>query len=244
MDRLPLLVVVSALTASVPPHSFADSQVRPNDAQVSWDDCSSSSRAKLDLSPSCGSNKGPIRLVVSFQPRDTVKGFVGCRAGISFWFQNQSVPSWWQFGAGACRSGAIKVISPEALSGHCGNPYLGGEVKHQIALPALYNGQQMNNTIVETSLQSPDGGVAHIDLPPRPSSGYVAFVLEIDGGDEACEGCEIPACITVHPLDVHTKNGLWARYYPESIVTWQRGAQCGAVSARPYTWGQIKALYR
>ena len=69
-------------------------------------------------------------------------------------------------------------------------------------------------------------------------------------GTGACTGCSVPACVVLNSVNVVTalltQEFLGTATTPGSnLATWQgQGPNCLQVSARPATWGQLKALYR
>ncbi|NOT34244.1 MAG: hypothetical protein HOP12_08765 [Candidatus Eisenbacteria bacterium] len=239
-----LLVSLSLLAAAAPP---SDAQLGVTGLMnLGWNDCGLTS-ANSNQFVDCSAPAAVYELVGSFRLNRNLTGFVGVSTTLSIRFDGASVPNWWAFQSAGCREEALTVPPVTALAG-CANPYSGA---NQLAAhlvepdsPAQPNAFQIRHDIVRDTAVALTGGTL-----------YSAWRLRISSQNpNACEGCEIPACIYLRSMEVFRVVGpsvLIQSPEVRNVVTWQGGPNSpglcpasGPTAAQRSTWGAVKSLYR
>jgi len=206
----------------------------------------------------CDRNSGVAVMTLSFTPDHpiTVMGFRATLLGESnapLVPSGDVVPSWWQLGAGGCRSSSLSASADFSATqeGHCADPWLhrasGGITAYLAGLPA---GELSFTTMqLEYALAEP---VALVE-----EAQYLACQITIDYqktvGEPECSGCNWSMLWALQSIELigAAETLILRRPLYNQCVFWQGGddlscyARLGiGVPARNTTWGQIKSLYR
>jgi hypothetical protein len=216
---------------------------------LAWNECAVTS-ATANRVFACNSDAGLSYLAGMFTLSAPITDFEGAEGILMVTVAGPTLPSWWQFGSGACRAGAIQRHNPSQLPGcvKATNPF-GSEDGWalQQAAPNPYQ-TVLRFSWGSTDLASLSTGVRYAGFVGSISHIYTVGASPSTGG--ACAGCSQPACIELTAMTIYGDGGgQLTQAGARKFVTWQGGADghgaCpGAVPVNAPTWGGIKSLYR
>jgi len=224
---------------------------------IRWDSCKGFSNRNF----ACDRTTGSELLVGSFSPPSGIDHLVGVEVLMHITSADGSVPAWWRmWERGSCRQTSLSAVLNVSDEVECDDPWSGQ------AGGGLYVYQVDGSNGVTVKLV--------VALPyPQPAltqagQTYAAFKLMINhartSGTGACAGCETPMCVRIEeiklseilgPKDPETGHypvrettltgGIPGMGGSSQVATWQGGtANCGAGTAKPSTWSQLKDRYR
>ncbi len=218
---------------------------------LTWNDCPTgfgSSQARLF---GCGTDFGTERLIAAFSVSQPVDSVIGIEAVLDVQVATDSLPPWWQLGAGGCRSGYLTAQEDFTHDSTCVDPW------HDtgIALIQDYLAYQPfggpSQARIKAVVSIPSNGAAHLDAGPVYYAVRLMLGHQFSG---ACSGCLFPACLVL--------NSIWLKRVPgaaggdillttpgpsmENFARWQGGTpgDCQVVPVRRMTWGRLKTYYR
>jgi len=213
---------------------------------LAWNNCLADGGTS-NLTSACSSNLGQAGSLIGsfFSPADVVD-VSGAEIVVDLISQTGVLPAWWQFkNVGSCR---INSLSIAAFDGASCFDWAAGQASMNIAA------YQLDKVVVGSAR------VLSVNAVPATAYGtldqvneFTAFRLNINNASTTtCAGCTEPVCIVFNSCNMTTPvpannvritgaaNGVGS-----NIVTWQGpGANCAAMPARNWTWGQVKSLYR
>ncbi|HEY6196425.1 MAG TPA: hypothetical protein VI504_15445 [Candidatus Eisenbacteria bacterium] len=229
---------------------------------IHWNGCAGNPVSVQNLNFACDSDSESFHALAQFRIPSALTGVTGVECTLDIAFAGTTVPPWWQFNAGECRSGVNSFIGP-ALQLHGAVP----------GCPDWANGQALGG-LAAYNEGAFGPNTAHIlggFAAPTPvnltstTQDYLAFELVILSDNTtpkglagvACPGCAVPACIVFTRVKVISGQFVADLNSPQSpgsnFITWQGGAGvssilgngCPAATATlKSTWGRLKSLYR
>jgi hypothetical protein len=206
---------------------------------LSWTDCGASGQANRSFT--CDSNSGVDRIVCSLvAPPGPVSSQIvelGFLAVVSFACGSAGpLPPWWQFAAGGCREGALRVDLDSSWGPSCPSMWRGGEI-----VETTYSPDTCRATLSIGIVVPPDSSAIAL----VPGQEYFAFEILIDhsktSGAPVCDGCQAPAVINRAIGQINSDTGSQdLSGAARDTVYWQRGS----VPTRTASWGAVKTMYR
>lgn len=220
---------------------------------LSWNDCWTGAGAASEATFSCLFDSGSHELVVGFSLAQPIDSIVGLEAVVDIQHADETLPDWWHFESGGCRSGRIVAgVDFSNLSG-CANPWgTVGLALVQIYAPGAPRGAANQARLVAVASVSPSDSARVLES----GQDYSALVLSISHaetiGPVGCAGCQGNACLVLNSIELIRLPGGTGNVVLEvpgggsaNQVTWQgAAADCGAVPVRAMPWGRLKSLYR
>lgn len=243
----PLLILVASLAGVLPVRAASG-------LYLTWDDCPLSGSAFPNMTSFCDVSTGQNILVAAFtmpQPRDSV---LGVEVVVDVQHSSPSMPDWWHFETGGCRTGALSQSGADftGLSG-CVDPWqgngFGGIQGYSIGPPDHPMSNQSRIKVVAAVIAS---SAASLDA----TSMYYAVKIVISNEKTAppgqCTGCQGAACLVLNSILVRRIPGSSGDEFLQTPgpananwATWQgTAADCSMVPVRRATWGRLKSLYR
>jgi hypothetical protein len=211
----------------------------------------------------CASGLGESELVGSFVCGQPHPLFIGCEALLDIQAATTSLPDWWQFGAGSCRSEALACgFDFRGLQQTlCSSPYegnvFGGVAAYATSARPLADHQPAPNA-ARIKIAGVHLGTGMVSAGEE----YFAFRLTIShegsAGAGSCGGCAVPVCLTLTEVKVYddvpvAENGQQSP--PPSferitgpargnVASWQDAGSGCQSAVKNRTWGQLKSAYR
>jgi len=236
-------LVVGVLLLSLPRFAFAQ-------IDLAWDECGEA--GVRDKMFTCDDNSTLHVLVPSFVLADSLPEFVGTTAQIIIAGNFSGFPAWWEFDAGACRSGMVSTVSTGQIGlTECDDPFEGTITTSYVNYFPDRMGRPNRRLMFADHIVVP--GIGGTLIPGRK---YAAGAVQIRsnrtvGTSGVCSGCIEPICLTLVEVQVFSfGSGPSPVLTGSSSVTWQGGliddptSECAPVGNRRQTWGAVKSLYR
>jgi hypothetical protein len=225
---------------------------------LAWTDCGTFGTS--DKVNTCASNGGaPQTMVASFIASAVRDSFLGCAGVLDITSSLGTMPSWWDLGAGGCRTGKVSVsFDFTASTFNCADFWQGqaaGGMQYDYPIDpttSVATAPAVNHARIRTIQAVPSTGIGPIDTVTE----YYAFKITISNalttGAGSCAGCSTPMCIVFNSLSLSEPAPVVDEILSTPIaagsnqITFQggAGASCSAVPTKNKTWGQIKSLYR
>lgn len=220
---------------------------------LSWDDCGTYGVANRTFA--CNANVATAGVAyVSFTPTYQ-SGFATTRTMVfDLAAASSTLPGWWQFAGGGCRSGALGVSGSFDMGPfNCSDMWTGVPATTSTAYSAGFGGIPNRARLVVTTQ------IAEVVALPTnyAEMEWYALRLTLSGaktvGTNSCGGCATPVCLVLNSLrldsiapgDVPTVT--LTSPLQRNWVTWQGGAVAGgcpaATPVRNRTWGMLKSSY-
>jgi hypothetical protein len=208
-------------------------------------------------SSTCLVNTGTNALVGTFQLGADQVGTTGIEVIVDIATAGASLPAWWGFQAGGCRTPSL-AVNPTiaAAAANCvdwaNGVAAGGLAAYQLGA----GGPNTARIVIGFAVAAAAAGTE------TAGQDYFGFNVLINNAKTAglgsCAGCSVPACIVFNSCNVVagtlTHDKVSGGASPGSdFVTWQggggissnRGSGCPlATPTRSTTWTSVKSLYR
>ena len=218
---------------------------------LGWNDCTASGAPSSSLTDACASDGGSQSLIPSFRLSAPVDSVIAVEAIVDLQYSGFFLPDWWLLAPTGCRYGGLQAASVAPAHPPCVNmwdlsltpgvAYAEGEPRGFANQARIFVGFALPSTAPPLML--------------RPAVYYTAGMIILrNSGTSACTGCGGGACLVLNSIRlgrVPLPSQPYRHYdvvtstpADSNRVTWQGGADCGAVPVRSRTWGQLKALYR
>lgn len=218
---------------------------------LSWNDCPGGFGSTQSRVFGCGTNNGAENLIAAFSVAQPLDSVIGIEAVVDIQVAADSLPPWWQLGAGGCRDGLLSANENFTSDTTCADPWkdTGVAVVQDFQLHQPRGGTSQARIEAVVSIPAPN--IARLDA----GTTYYGVRLVISHEFSiACTGCQFPACIVL--------NSIWLRRVPGApggdllltvpgasdgnFARWQNGQQgdCQAVPVHRVTWGRLRSFYR
>ncbi len=227
---------------------------------LAWDECAGAG-GPSNRSFACNTNIGIHVMVASFEPPAGITKLVGGSAVVHLGTALRPLPSWWQFGSGGCREGALRLDFDFLGTQGCVDTW-SGAATGSLSYEAGFGGRPERARIT-LSWGIPEALAGLVEAGTE----YYAFRLIVNNsksvGSGSCAGCLDPACIGFTALWLYQPAGLGDHLIctplTSNLMTWQGGPagfcppadgpppfppECGATPLVRRSWGMIKGLYR
>jgi hypothetical protein len=202
----------------------------------------------------CNSNTGSNVLTCSFAPANDEPTFVGIESIVDLQADAATVPAWWEFFSGGCRSTALSASADFTAASQvsCVDVFAG------LAGGGITAYKTMANFVGVPEVFTPYGGrikaafaVAN-EAPITAGTEYYADKMSISNtkstGTGSCAGCATGVTIVLNQIRSGETSGdfeILNNAIASQCVTWQTSSiSCAAVPVHNKSWGQIKSLYR
>ena len=201
---------------------------------LSWDDCGDQGVASKIFA--CDANTGPpFTLVASFAPPAGIEAYLGLSALLTIGTSNATLPEWWKYGSGFCRSNAALSSNFDFLEGpySCQDVFAGAAVGgylYEVGYPGAPSKVRLR---VQAAV--PLGTESALD----PGFEYYGFKINLSRtkttGSGSCSGCEAPVCIQLNEIqlfqpDADNNNPTISLPMSSNIVSWQGATSCFVVT--------------
>jgi hypothetical protein len=218
---------------------------------LTWNDCPGGFGSTQSRFFGCGTDAGTERLIAAFSVGVPVDSVIGIEAVVDIQIATDSLPPWWQMGAGGCRDGYLTAQQNFTQDSTCVDLWNDtGVALVQDYLPTQpFGGPAQARAKAVVNIPSVNG----VRLDPGPVYYAVRLMLSHQFST-ACTGCVLPGCLVL--------NSIWLKRVPgaaggdvlltapgpslANFARWQGGApgDCQAVHTRRVTWGRLKTFYR
>jgi hypothetical protein len=224
---------------------------------IRWDSCKGFANRNF----ACDRTTGSELLVGSFSPPPGIDHLAGIEVLMHITSADGSIPAWWRmWERGSCRSTSLSASLDMSDQVECDDPW-SGQAGGGLA---MYQVEGSAGVTVKMVMAVPNTMVQQV----QSGQSYAAFKLRINhlrtSGPGACAGCETPMCVRLEELklteilgpkdpasqiypvrETTLTNGIPGMGGSSQVATWQGGtSNCGAGTAKPSTWSQLKDRYR
>ncbi len=256
MRGIPATLLAPTLALSLAAATLADRPAGADGAlYLTWNDCALDLGSAHNRNNPCIQNIGQQDLYCSFRLAAPADSVLGVEVVVDLQQSAATMPYWWAFAPGGCRSGALVASFDFTANSTCVDFFLGNAtgvvLSYTVGQP---RGQPNQARILAAGALLPAAGYASLDSV----STYYGAKLTITNANTvspplACDGCLSPACLVFNSIRVRRQPGalggdvLLSTPGPGNAnwATFQgAGANCAAVPVRAMTWGRIKSLYR
>lgn len=228
--------------------------------RLQWNSCSGTNVKALP----CNTNTGTNSLVGSYCAPAGTEAVTGNEMVLDLQSADPTLPDWWRFGVvGACnRASAMSVNFDGSAEVDC-TDYWAGQASGGVGAYLVGYGAPNRARVILVAAVSPSNAG-----PLNADERYFSFKLNVSNaktvGTGACAGCNSDVAIVLNeikltqpvgvgdfritagcdpaPPNGDTTNGRASFTNNAAQTVLPPGG--GATSARPATWGSIKALYR
>lgn len=250
-------ILFAALLASAAPVARADA------LHLRWGACERDGGV-MNRSFACNTNLGGDLLTASFGLTAPVPQVQRLSFTIVLATATYTLPAWWDVTSSAgCRAGALRADATNAPSAVACDDWAAGQavafVTSVAAVP--YYGAVSLRVTGDVAASAP------VDLPAGPEwfAFHWGWSHARTTGTPACGGCDVPACIALHRIDLYDGSGsltpvrtvtVFDSPPAAAIATWQGGAgvvrtnqagftDCPAATPTHHSaWSALKSLYR
>lgn len=218
---------------------------------LTWNLCALSPSATHSLTSTCATDLGQQELMCSFVLDSPLDSVYVLDLDLDLQTGGSSLPSWWQFGVGGCREGALLASAVPAPSSACADAWHGQGTP--LERPAYYVGMPRGGAS-QARIRIAFSVLSENAFRLEAGTMYdAARLLLRNSSTSVCSGCDEQTCIVLNSIAIgrlpDAPGGDLVVDTPgpneANRAIWQGGSSwCGAVPVRVKSWAQLKSLYR